>query len=314
MQLQPIPAIKGISQEDFKQQYFKPGVPVVIKDFVQSDCPAMQLWNFEYFKQQAGHASVGVHGSEDAHPDKVTSPPQERTTFASYLDRIQAGPTEARLFLFNVLMDFPALKKQLKVRTLAKGMLNWLPLMFFGGEGSSVRYHYDIDMSHVFLSQFQGIKKVYLFRNDQSPYLYKLPYSFHGTVDLRHPDYEQFPALHHLQGHECTLEMGDTLFIPSGYWHYIQYVTAGYSVSHRALSASFSDRVTGLRNIIIIRRIDNTLRKLFGQRWFNYKLRVARRNAERASAKHTPTPVPENTHLQARRNERIEHIHNAYES
>jgi ribosomal protein L16 Arg81 hydroxylase len=33
--------------------------------------------------------------------------------------------------------------------------------MFFGGEGS-VRNHIDIDMSHVFITQFQGIKRIWL--------------------------------------------------------------------------------------------------------------------------------------------------------
>ncbi|PUZ27646.1 Cupin-like domain-containing protein [Chitinophaga costaii] len=312
MQLQSIPAVSGIDPQTFQQRYFKPGIPVILKDFVVADCEAMQLWDLEYFKEKAGAASVAVHGSEDAHPDKVTSPPEERTTFAAYLDRIQSGPTEARLFLFNILMDYPALKKQLKVRPLAKGLLNWLPLMFFGGAGSSVRYHYDIDMSHVFLTQFQGVKKVLLFANDQSPFLYKLPFSFHGTPDLRHPDYEQYPALRHLQGYECTLEHGDTLFIPSGYWHYIQYVTAGYSVSHRALSASFAERLTGLWNILVVRRTDNLLRKLLGQRWFQYKQRVALRNAARADAQYKAAKIAERVHLRPF-TDPIDRIHNAYE-
>lgn len=312
MELQAIPAVSGLTPREFQEQYCKPGMPVVLKDFVVADCEAMQRWNFDYFKAQAGSAPVTVHGSEDAHLDKVTSPPEERTTFAYYLDRIEAGPTEARLFLFNVLMDYPALKKQLAVRPLAKGLLKWLPLMFFGGEGSSVRYHYDIDMSHVFLTQFQGTKKVMLFANDQSPFLYKLPFAFHGTPDLRKPDYAQYPALRYLKGFECTLQHGDTLFIPSGYWHYIQYVSAGYSVSHRALSASFADRLTGLWNIVMVRRTDNTLRKLFGERWFRYKQRVAARNAATAIAKAQAASYAAEAPLQFR--SQIDRIHNAYES
>jgi len=70
-------------------------------------------------------------------------------------------------------------------------------------------------MSHVFLSQFEGEKKIYLFENNQSKFLYKLPYNFHGIADLRNPDYEKFPALKYLNGWEYTLKFGETLFIPT---------------------------------------------------------------------------------------------------
>ena len=285
MHLKPVTAISGYTREQFTTAYLAPGIPVLIKDFIDPDCVALQKWNYDYFRQEAGDMMVGVHSEENAHLDKATSQPGEKMRFGDYLDLIESRPTVRRLFLFNLLRERPDIKKELKVRKIADNLLSWLPFLFFGGEGSSVRYHYDIDMSHVFLSQFQGVKKVWLFPNEQSDLLYRLPWNFHGIADLRHPDYEAFPALRQLSGWECTLHFGETLYIPSGYWHYIQYETAGYSVAYRALPVSMLKRAVGVRNIFITRRFDDAMRKLLGKKWFDYKMKTAYRRAARAVEK-----------------------------
>lgn len=285
MHLQQIESIHGYDKQKFKKEFLRTGVPVIIKDFIQEDSAALHTWDYDHFRQVAGDSMVSVHNEEDAHLDKVSSPPVKKMKFSAYLDLIEKEPTAMRLFLFNLLLDKPAMQKDLHVKRLADRLITWLPFLFFGGAGSSVRYHYDIDMSHVFLSQFQGVKRVWLFANDQSDLLYRLPYNFHGIVDLRNPDYEKFPGLRYLQGWSCDLHHGDTLFIPSGYWHYIQYVTDGYSVSYRALPRTMKERWLGFRNIVITRRIDNTLRILFGKKYFDWKVRAAYQRAEKAVRK-----------------------------
>ncbi len=282
MQLKPVTTISGYTREQFTSEFLEPGIPVLIKDFIHPESEALKKWNYDYFRQEAGDVMVGVHSEENAHLDKATSQPAEKMKFGDYLDLIESRPTVRRLFLFNLLRERPDIKQQLKVRKLADNLLTWLPFLFFGGEGSSVRYHYDIDMSHVFLSQFKGVKKVWLFPNEQSDLLYRLPWNFHGIADLRNPDYEAFPALRHLNGWECTLHFGETLFIPSGYWHYIQYETEGYSVAYRALPVSMLKRAVGVRNIFITRRFDDAMRKILGKKWFDYKMKTAYRRAERA--------------------------------
>lgn len=279
MFLQPIESIGHIQPPAFLQQYFYPRQPVVLHHFL-ADKTVLTKWTYDYLIHQAGDIQVPLYGRESSFNDWVTSPPVKQVPLKEYLSLIQHEPTDLRLFLFNLLQKKPSLKKDLQLNDVTGGkVLRWLPYLFFGGEGSSVRYHYDIDMSHVFLTQLQGIKRVLLFAPDQSTALYRLPFNFHGIVNLSQPDYEQFPALKRLTGWECCLHPGDTLYIPSGFWHYIQYVSAGYSVSYRALSPSVLDRLTGFRNIFITRRFDNTMRRLFKERWYQYKLNQAIKRA-----------------------------------
>lgn len=285
MHLKPVEIISGYSRDQFTAEYLTPGTPVLIRDFIHPDSEVLKNWTYAYFKKEAGDTLVSVHEEENAHLDKATSHAGKKMPFGEYLDLIASRPTVSRLFLFNLLRERPDIRRQLKVRKLADNLLTWLPFLFFGGEGSSVRYHYDIDMSHVFLTQLHGVKRVWLFPNDQADLLYRLPWNFHGLADLRQPDYEAFPGLRLLNGYECRLDVGDTLFIPSGYWHYIQYETAGYSVAYRALPVSLTRRAIGVRNIFITRRFDDAMRKLLGKRWFAYKARTAYTRADRALKK-----------------------------
>ncbi len=284
MLLTPIGRASNLTTAEFLNNYLNAKKPVVLTDFIK-DSPALQKWDYQYFKQIAGNHKVNLFGREDEFNDHVTSPPVRKATFAEYLDIISSEPAELRLFLFNLLQHNPELKKDLVYNDPTGGkIVSWLPYMFFGGAGSSVRYHYDIDMSHIFLTQFKGVKKIWLFPLDQSPLLYKLPYNFHGMANLTKPDYERYPGLQYLQGWECDLQPGETLYIPSGFWHYIQYVTEGYSVSLRMLNERPVERLRGFRNIFVTRKIDNAMRRIFKEKWLNYKIKKAEQNASRAIA------------------------------
>lgn len=286
MQLETIEKCSGLKSDEFLAKYFNNRLPVIVDNFIDSQSKALTAWDYNLLKQRAGEVKVNLYGREDEFNDFVTSPPVTKNVpFKEYLNMIEQGPTDLRLFLFNLLKNVPALKDDLVLNDLTGGkVLKWLPYLFFGGAGSTVRYHYDIDMSHVFLTQLWGVKEVWLFAPNQSALLYKLPFNFHGTVNLRNPEDEKYPGIRYLKGWKCTLQKGDTLYIPSGYWHYIQYTTGGWSVSYRALSDSIIERLAGFRNIFITRKVDNIMRRLFKQRWFNYKLSQAYKTASKQIA------------------------------
>ncbi|MBD8080931.1 cupin-like domain-containing protein [Chryseobacterium caseinilyticum] len=286
MRLSAVQKIRNISSEDFLKQHLKPAKPVILEDFVDAESPAFQKWNYDYFKEVAGEQKINIYGSEIESLDRVASKPIGQSTFSEYLDLIVSKPTEHRLFLFNLLTVKPELKEDIHYNDITKGkILKWLPFMFFGGEGSITRNHVDIDMSHVFITQFQGIKKIWLFPWDQSDLLYKLPYNFHSIANVKEPDYNEFPGLKYVNGYEAVIQPGETLYIPSGWWHYIQYETEGYSVSVRALPSSWLEKWRGFKNLVLIRHFDNAMRNLFKEKWFDFKVRKATRKANRAIKK-----------------------------
>lgn len=282
MQLNKIERISDISTEDFIANYLKPGKPVILTDFIDRDSPAFKKWTYSYFKELAGDQVVSLYGKEEDSRDRVASAPVTQMKFSDYLDLIEKEPTDLRIFLFNLLKLKPALNKDIIYNDPTGGkILKWLPYLFFGGKGSSTRNHYDIDMSHVFISQYKGIKKIWLFPLDQSANLYKLPFNFHSITNLKEPDYKNYPALQFVTGWEAEIKTGETLFMPSGYWHFIQYVTEGFSISVRALPTNPMNRWRGFRNLVITRHFDNTMRKIFKQRWFEYKSNIALKRGQK---------------------------------
>ena len=286
MKLKPVNSISGISPKDFVRDYLNKGQPVIIKDFISKESPCWNKWSYDYFKEIAGNEQVDIYGREEESQNHAASPPVGRMSFGEYLDKISKEPTELRLFLFNLMKIRPELKKDVIYNDVTGGkVLQWLPYMFFGGEGSATRNHFDIDMSHVFISQFQGAKRIWVFPNNQSDLMYKLPYNFHSIANLKTSSQEEFPALKLLEGYEAVIRAGDTLYMPAGWWHYIQYETEGYSISVRALANSLSEKIKGARNLFVTRYFDDTMRKVFKGKWLDYKIKTARLRADKAMRK-----------------------------
>ncbi|MDH5825153.1 cupin-like domain-containing protein [Sphingobacterium faecium] len=282
MKLKPVDSISGIAPKEFVKDYLKKGQPVIIKDFISKDSACWHKWSYDYFKEIAGQEQVDVYGREEESQNHAASPPVGKMTLAEYLDKISAEPTELRLFLFNLLKIRPELKKDIIYNDVTGGkVIQWLPYLFFGGEGSATRNHFDIDMSHVFISQFQGSKRIWLFPNDQSDLLYKLPYNFHSIANPKNSTEVDYPGLKFIEGYEAVINPGDTLYMPAGWWHYIQYDTEGYSISVRALANTFSEKLLGARNLFITRYFDDAMRRVFKKKWLDFKIEMAKKRAQK---------------------------------
>lgn len=298
MKLKEIGKIRNYNSEEFISKFMKPNIPVIIEDFIDAESPALKNWNYDYFKEIAGNNEVDVYGEEIHSLDRAASKPLARMKFSEYLNLISREKTKYRLFLFNLLTIKPELKKDVVYKDITKGkVLSWLPFMFFGGQGSNTRNHVDIDMSHVFLTQYQGIKRVWLFPLSQSDLIYKLPYNFHSIANLKTSSQEEFPGLKYLDGYEAVLKPGQTLYMPSGWWHFIQYETEGYSISVRALPFQLIEKWRGFKNLVITQHFDNLMRRLFKEKWFDYKVSIAKKRAQtaidRIEGRHVLDDIPD---------------------
>ncbi|WP_128546735.1 cupin-like domain-containing protein [Larkinella soli] len=282
LELLPIDRISRNDRSLFQETYFKNHQPAVITDFCH-DWPAYTNWSFQNLKKRAGHLTVDLYNNKPADPDKSSMFVDERMNFGEYLDLIASNRhVELRIFLFNIFKHIPELKNDILKPDLIDGFMMNLPFMFYGGAGSVVHMHYDIDLSHVFLTQFVGRKRVVLFAPEYTPLLYRLPYSVVTYTNVNHPDYEKYPGLQYVKGYECTLDYGETIYIPSGYWHYMEYIDGGYALALRVLNESWMKRLEGAWNLLGEMKIDNFMKKYFTRQWFEYKNRKAFENADAA--------------------------------
>lgn len=282
---QPIPVVDGstISRKDFERLYLKPQKPVIMRG-LWKQYPAYHKWTMDYFRQSMGDIEVSLFSSLKANPSETLKVPHAKMKFNEYLDLIEKEPTDLRLFLFPVFKHKPELLKDFGYPKITGRYLK-IPFMFFGPAKSITRMHQDIDMSNVFLTQFAGRKRVVLFAPDQSDLLYRLPFNVHSTVDIDKPDYDTYPAMQYAQGYSAVLEHGDTLFMPSGYWHHIEYLDGGFGLSVRTLGATVGTIIKGGFNVTIRRKFDDMMRAINNDKWFAYKKRLAQKKAQKAMEK-----------------------------
>ncbi|BFO65559.1 cupin-like domain-containing protein [Chryseobacterium sp. S0630] len=288
--LKPIDVVDDISKEEFYEKYLKPRRPVVIKNMAKK-WPAYQKWTMEYMKEVVGDVEVPLYDSSKADPSAPINASAATMKFGDYIDLIQREPTDLRIFLFDPIKYAPKLLEDyISPKELMGGFLDKYPNMFFGGKGSVTFLHFDIDMAHIFHTHFNGRKHILLFDYKWRERLYQIPYATYALedYDIENPDFTKFPALDGVEGIECYLEHGDTLFMPTGWWHWMKYLDGSFSISLRAWDKSWAVKAHSLWNLTVQRKFDDIMKSNFKKNYMDWKEKMAVKRAEMALKRGLP--------------------------
>jgi Cupin-like domain len=275
MQLKSVDTVYSISPENFKKNYYSLNKPLIIKDIAKK-WPAYEKWNWDYFIENVGEKEVGVYNNVKSDSYTPINTADGYMKFGDYLKKVKAGPLDLRIFLFNIFQHAPQITNDFTwPDELMKGFVKKYPMLFVGGQGSITHMHFDIDMSHILHTQFAGKKRVLLFPHEEQYKLYRKPWevlSLANFANYNHSfDYENFPAVKKADGYEVILEHGDTLFMPAGFWHHMEYIESGFAMSLRAMQSNLSGKLAGLWKLIGMRNIDTLMKKIFPKWWYERK-------------------------------------------
>lgn len=278
-----IDRIDFIDKQGFIENYYKPQKPVVIKNITQ-DWPAYANWNLDYIKEIAGDKIVPLYNSEPVRAEDGFNEPKATMRLAEYVDLLKSEPTDLRIFLYNLMKEVPQLQQDYKYPDLGLKIMKALPMLFFGGAGSHVFMHYDIDLANIFHFHFNGEKECILVPPNQTKFMYKIPHSVicREDIDFDDPDLQKFPALKNLKPYKTTLSHGEMLYMPESYWHYMKYITAGFSMSLRSIAKKPKHLAEAIYNVILMRHYDGLMRKIKGDDWIEYKNQEAIRRTHKA--------------------------------
>jgi hypothetical protein len=201
-----------------------------------------------------------------------------------YIDLLKKEPTDLRMFLFNLIKERPELQQHISMPNIGLRLLKGLPFLFVGGEDSKVFMHHDIDYANILHIHLYGQKKCLIFPPSETKYLYKVPNSLktNDSIDFSKPDFKTFPALAYAKGYVTELNPGETLYMPEGYWHYMHYKTAGFSLSMRALPRQPKHLAKAIYNISVMRWYENYKRKAEGDAWLAKKQKASIKNTHKA--------------------------------
>jgi len=288
--LRPIDTVESISPADFKKNYLDKRRPLIIKGLTKN-WPAREKWTAEYLKEVVGNKVVPLYDNSKADPSKPINSSAAEMPFDEYIDLIKSQPTELRIFFFNIFKQAPQLLEDIVLpKDLMGGFIESMPAMFFGGSNSVTFLHYDIDLPHIFHTHFGGRKHVILFENKWKRRLYCIPNATYALedYDVANPDITKFPALDGVEGTEAFLEHGDTLFMPTGYWHWMKYLDGSFSLSLRAWDASPIRKAASLYNLAVKGGLDSLLKMTFKANYAKRREKLAVKRADRALAAGRP--------------------------
>lgn len=284
----PVDRVENISKTEFIKKYYKPQKPVLITGLTKN-WSAYKKWKLDYIQQRAGDQIVPLYDNEPAKDKESVYAPVKEMKLYDYIEILKTQPTDLRIFFYNILDKMPELLDDFEYPDIGLKFFKKLPALFFGGGKSKVFMHYDIDLPDSMHFHFDGDKSVTLFSPEQTKYLYRVPFSIHNVedIDMDHPDFKKYPALQYAEGIRAEMKHGDALYMPSGYWHSIRYLNGGFSMTLRALPRHPLRFANMLYNVFIMRHIDNISRKYRGQKWLDYKDRLAISRTERNLKKYT---------------------------
>jgi hypothetical protein len=288
--LTPIDTVDTIDKKDFVNNYLIPRKPLVIRNQTEN-WPALQKWTFDYLKETVGDVIVPLYDSSKADPSRPINASAAEMKFGDYIDLIQKEPTDLRIFLFDPIKYAPKLLDDYRSPSdLMGGFLDKYPNMFFGGRGSVTFLHFDIDLAHIFHTHFHGRKHVMLFDYKWRERLYCIPFATYALedYDIERPDFTKFPALNGVEGQEAILEHGHTLFMPTGYWHWMKYLDGSFSISLRAWDKSWGIKAKSLYNLTVQRKFDDIMKRNFKKRYMDWKEELAVERANKALAEGLP--------------------------
>jgi len=232
----------NLSQKELYNEYIKPGIPVVLKDATKN-WKAMGKITPEFFKKN--YPSVSKKIGDVSYK------------MSDYVDMMMAPPGGTPVpypFNFNVEKFFPELLPDIKPDILyAKSdrvnhtlMPNFMfgnthvYEFFLGGSGSKwPTLHIDLLFLHNQITQLYGSKTFFLFAPDQTQFLYPNPeYPKKSLINIFNPDYEQFPLFKKAECIQVTVEEGETILHPTGWWHTTQMEGPSISLGRVQLNAA----------------------------------------------------------------------------
>jgi len=239
-----------LSPEEFRRTYQSPGRPVVITDALRS-WKALGRWTPEFFRDQFGDRLVTIDGRQ--------------LTLGEFIPEVLSSTPERPAPYFRN-QDFAAIFPELvpEIQPLPPYLSpNWLRRKFGPAEASILErcgtaeiyiggagrkfpvVHFDYLYTHAFLMQLYGRKQYFLSGPDQTPYLYPDPSDPNRSRidDVEDPDLEKFPLFAQAETYSLTLEPGETLFVPSGWWHTVRLLSPSITLSVNTANRSNWRRV-----------------------------------------------------------------------
>lgn len=259
-----------ISYDEFIEEHYKPGIPVVFKS-------ASKVW--------AANGLFTPDWFRHNYPDRTTVVKDKEYTMYAVMDMIETSTADKPApypCIFNIPSSLPELLPLIQPLHLNYAFPNWLESkwfkrgdwggvteLFIGGPGGKFPYlHLDYYHLSAWITQLYGDKRFTVFPRGQEDLLYpdaKEPWK--SQINIFEPDFTKFPKFKKATPIHFTVSAGETLYIPFGMWHTAYSLTPTISVAFDQLSSlNYKDFMKDVWNL---KKDENLLRSSarYGYAW-----------------------------------------------
>ena len=219
-----VPVETAISGEDFLRRYYVPNRPVLLRTMIDH-WPAMDKWGLDYFDSLFGETPVSVQWGRESSPDYERDKQRHRRSmpFAELSAKLRtdepsndyyvtAGNEDNERELAALRDDIGDLPGILDFSGGNRGFF-WM-----GPQGTITPFHHDL--TNNLLVQISGRKRVKLAASHDAALMRNDAHCFsrwNGEDLPEAPPGEGKPRVI-----EVTLNAGEALFLPVGWWHHVE--------------------------------------------------------------------------------------------
>jgi len=227
---------RDLPYEAFLRDYVALNRPVVIQDAAPG-WSALENWKPEYFKTQFGEQVVEVtYGVKQKLADVMDGvlastaekpgPYLHKVIIHQHMPQLLPALSPENVYSFPRRYCSPLMPKRFHRPD------GYLKLLIGGVGGKFPLMHFDSDNAHAMITEIYGDKEFVLFAPEDTPYVYPHENS-PGTSqidDLDHVDLTRFPEFPKATQYRVIIGPGESMFVPSRWWHSARVVTTSVSV------------------------------------------------------------------------------------
>ena len=234
----PIPKInaRDLPYKTFLQNYVATNQPVIVQNAAPG-WDALRSWTPEFFKAHFGSQVVevtygvkkrlaevmdGVLASTTDNP----GPYLHKVIIHQHMPDLLPDLAPENTYAFPRRYCSPLMPKRFRRPD------GYLKLLIGGVGGKFPLMHYDSDNSHAMITEIYGDKEFVLFAPDDTPYIY--PHSDSPSTsqidNLEQVDLVRFPEFAKATQYRAIIHPGESIFVPSRWWHSARVVSTSVSV------------------------------------------------------------------------------------
>jgi len=227
----------GVSQGEFLERYYAANRPVILTGLL-AQSSAFMYWTPEHFAQTCGDAMVQVMFGRQSDPSYEINSDSHKIELrmSEYVNMVVYGGTTNDYYLVanngfferpetqTLFNEIPQLPEYCDHFNAQRKVFLW-----FGPGGTVTPLHHDV--MNIIVAQIVGRKRFILIPPEQTPYVYN-ELGVYSQVDCGNPDYSRHPLYQQATPIDVVLEPGESLFIPVGWWHYVESLETSIMLSY----------------------------------------------------------------------------------